>query len=337
MDADKNQDMPRTVQRMLASILAGVLVAAAAPYSAAQWKPEKPVEFVVPVQGGGSLDQAARAVQQIWQEKKLVNVPVSVVNKPGGGQSLSMIYVHQAARDPHRIGMISSTLLSNHITGASQLKYTDFTILGQLYTEYVVISVRADASIASAADLVARLKLAPDALSVAVGSARGTTSHFGLALPLKRTGVDVRRLRTVVFPSAPASMTSLLGGHVDVVTGPLTVADPHWRTGKLRIVAITAPRRLSGDYATIPTWREQGIDAVVSNWRFLVGPPGLTEEQVRFWDDVFRRTVATGEWRKLLDKYHWVDEYLPSREGRQYLEKQDAEQRELLAELGLAK
>jgi len=327
----------RTIMSVSVWLLGVLLAAVPAADTAAQWKPEKPVEFVVPVQGGGSLDQAARAVQQIWLEKKLLNVPMSVVNKPGGGQSLSTIYVHQAARDPHRIGMISSTLLSNHITGTSPLKYTDFTILGQLYTEYVVISVRADAPIQSAGDLVAQLKLAPDALSVAVGSARGTTSHFGLALPLKRAGVDVRRMRTVVFPSAPASMTSLLGGHVDVVTGPLAVADPHWRSGKLRIIAITSPRRLSGDYATIPTWREQGIDAVVSNWRFLVGPPGLTAEHIRFWDDVFRRTVATGEWRKLLDKYNWVDEYLPSREGRQYLERQDAEQRELLAELGLAK
>jgi len=141
----------------------------------------------------------------------------------------------------------------------------------------------------------------------------------------------------VVFPSAPASTTNLLGGHVDVVTGPLTVADPHWRAGKLRIIAVSAPRRLPGDYAKIPTWREQGIDAVVSNWRFIIAPPGLTDEHVRFWDDVFRRTVATEEWRKLLEKYSWVDEYLPSREGRKFLEQQDVEYRELLADLGLAK
>jgi len=325
------------MQRVAAPLLAGLLAVVAAQESAAQWKPEKPVEFVVPVQGGGSLDQAARAVQQIWHDRKLVSVPVSVVNKPGGGQSLSTVYVHQAPGDPHRIGLVSSTLLSNHISGTTPLKYTDFSILGQLYTEYVVITVRADAAIATAADLVARLKPAPDALSVAVGSARGTTSHFGLAIPLKRAGVDIRRMRTVVFPSAPASMTSLLGGHVDVVTGPLTVADPHWRTGKLRILAITAPRRLAGDYATIPTWREQGIDVVVSNWRFIVAPPGLSKEQVRFWDDVFRRTVATPEWHKLLEKYQWVAEYIPSREGRRYLEQQDGEYRELLADLGLAK
>ena len=295
------------------------------------------MEFVVPVQGGGSLDQAARAVQQIWQERKLVVVPVSVVNKPGGGQSISANYVHQAPGDPHRVGLVSSALLSNHITGTSPLKHTDFSILGQLYTEYVVISVRAESPVTSGSDLIARLKPAPDALSVAVGSARGTTSHFGLAIPLKRAGVDVRRMRTVVFPSAPASITSLLGGHVDIVTGPLTVADPHWRAGKLRILAVTAPQRLPGDYAKIPTWREQGIDSVVSNWRFIIAPPGLTEEHVRYWDDVFRRTVATPEWHRLVEKYHWVDEYLPSREGRKYLEQQDAEQREMLTELGLAK
>lgn len=329
--------MLRDFRRSRAWLCAGLLATAAISEGAAQWKPEKPVEFVVPVQGGGSLDQAARAIQQIWQERKLVAMPVSVVNKPGGGQSLSASYVHQAAGDPHRVGLVSSALLSNHITGLSPLKHTDFTILGQLYTEYVVISVQADSAVATAADLVVRLKLAPDALSVAVGSARGTTSHFGLALPLKRAGVDVRRLRTVVFPSAPASITSLLGGHVDIVTGPLTVADPHWRLGKLRILAITAPNRLAGDYARIPTWREQGIDAVVSNWRFIIAPPGLAAEHVRYWDDVFRQTVAAPEWHKLTEKYSWVDDYLPSREGRKYLEQQDAEQREMLVELGLAK
>ena len=316
---------------------AAVLLLASATDGAAQWKPDKPVEFVVPVQGGGSLDQAARALQQIWQERKLLGVAASVVNKPGGGQSISANYVHQSPGDPHRVGLVSSAVLANYITGASSLRYTDFTILGQLYTEYVVITVRTESPIATGADLVSRFKSTPDALSVAVGSARGTTSHFGLALPLKRAGVDVRRMRTVVFPSAPASMTSLLGGHVDVVTGPLTVADPHWRLGKLRMIAVTAPRRLPGDYAKIPTWREQGIDAVVSNWRFIIGPPGLTEEHVRFWDDVFRRTVATPDWRRLAEKYGWVDEHLPAREGRKYLEQQDLEQRELLTELGLAK
>lgn len=324
----------RTAGRLIGAML---MAASAASVSAAEWKPQRPIELVVPVQGGGALDQAARSLQQLWQDKKMLNVPVAVVNKPGAGQSLAAVYVHQAAGDPHRILLVSSTLLSNYITGRSKLKYSDFTILGQLYTEYMVVSVRTESPVKNGIDLVARLKLAPAALSVAVGSAQGTTSHFGLAIPLKRAGVDLKRMRTVVFPSGPESVTNVLGGHVDVVTGAMGVVEQHWRSGKLRILAITAPKRLGGEFADIPTWREQGIDAVVSNWRLMIAPPGLSDEQIAFWDDLFRRTVALPEWKKLVEKGQWVDDYVPSRGARKYLEQEDVEQREILTELGLAK
>jgi len=330
--------MSSNIYHVAARLLGSALLAAwVATASAAEWKLQKPVELVVPVQGGGALDQSARALQLIWQDKKMLSVPVVVVNKPGAGQSLAAVYVHQAAGDPHRILLVSSTLLSNYITGRTKLKYSDFSILGQLYTEYMVVSVRADSPIKTATDLIARLKPAPAALSVAIGSAPGTTSHLGLAIPLKLAGVDIKHMRTVVFPSGPDSVTNVLGGHVDVVTGALGVVEPHWRSGKIRILAITAPKRLSGGFAGIPTWREQGVDAVVSNWRFVIAPPGLTEEQVAFWDDLFRRTVALAEWRKLAEKHQWVDDYVPSRDGRKYLAQEDAEQRAILTELGLAK
>ena len=53
----------------------------ATPARAADWKPGKPVEFVVPAPAGGSLDRPARLVQKIWQENKLVDVPVNIINK----------------------------------------------------------------------------------------------------------------------------------------------------------------------------------------------------------------------------------------------------------------
>lgn len=307
------------------------------PVAAAEWKPQRPIELVVPVQGGASMDQAARALQQIWQERKMIAVPVTVVNKPGAGQSLAAVYVNQATGDPHRVHLVGSTLLTNHIMGRSPLKHSDFTILGQLFTEYMAVSVRSESPIRSGSELVSRMKLAPSALSVAVGSARGTTSHFAIAMPLKRAGVDIKGMRTVVFPSGPESITNVIGGHVDVVAGTLGAADPHWRAGRLRILAVTAPKRLGGDLAEIPTWREQGIDVAVSNWRFLISPPGLSDEQVAYWDDLFRRTVALPEWKKILEKYQWVDDYVSSRNARKYLDEEYAEQREILVDIGLAK
>lgn len=322
------------VARLFGSML---MLIVAVPVDAAEWKPQRPIELVVPVQGGASMDQAARALQQIWQERKMLNVPVTVVNKPGAGQSLAAIYVHQAAGDPHRVHLVGSTLLTNHIMGRSALKHSDFTILGQLFTEYMAVSVRSESPVKNGTELVSRMKIAPAALSVAVGSARGTTSHFAIAMPLKRAGVDIKGMRTIVFPSGPESITNVIGGHVDVVAGTLGAADPHWRAGRLRILAVTSPKRLSGDFAEIPTWRDQGIDVAVSNWRFLISPPGLSEDQIAFWDDLFRRTAALPEWKKIVEKYQWVDDYVSSRNGRRYLDEEYAEQREILTEIGLSK
>ena len=111
--------------------------------SPSDWKPQRPIEIVVPVTAGGGIDRPARVLHQIWTESRMVSVPVTVSNKPGGGQGVGLNYVHQAAGDAHRFALMSSPLLSNYITGSSKLQYTDFSILGQLFTEYMVVSVKA--------------------------------------------------------------------------------------------------------------------------------------------------------------------------------------------------
>jgi putative tricarboxylic transport membrane protein len=228
-------------------------------------------------------------------------------------------------------------LLANHITGKNKLNYVDFTLLGQLVTEYNVLSVRSDSAIKTAADLIARLKAAPDSLAVAIGTTQGNNSHIAIAMPFKRAGVDIRRLKTVVFPSAGESITNLLGGHLDYTTGGLAVAAPHWKAGKLRILAITAPKRLEGEYSQIPTWREQGIDAVVANPRLMMAAPGLTPEQVAYWDGILRKTTASAEWKKMVAQEQWVDEYVGSADARKHVEREYALMREILTDLGMAK
>lgn len=319
------------------SSLAALCMVHMASVMAAEWKPSKPIEFVVPAPAGGSLDRPARLVQKIWQDTKLIDVPVNIINRSGGGQSVGYTYVHQAANDPHRLLLVSGPLLANHVTGRNKLNYTDFTILGQLYTEYNVLSVRNDAALKTANDLVARLKSAPDSLAVAIGTTPGNNSHISIALPFKRAGVDIKRLRVVVFPSAGESVSNLLGGHLDYVTGGLSVAAPHWRAGKIRFLAVTAPKRLGGEFAQIPTWKEQGIDAVVSNSRFMMAPPGLTPAQTAYWDGVLRKTVASPEWRKMVAQEQWVDEYISTSEARKHLEQEYAEMREILTDLGMAR
>jgi putative tricarboxylic transport membrane protein len=112
---------------------------------------------------------------------------------------------------------------------------------------------------------------------------------------------------------------------------------PHVRAGKLRILAIASPQRLPGDLAGVPTWRELGVDAEFSNWRGIVGPGGLNEAQVGYWERVLAAVVATPEFKQDLEKNHWVGHFAGSAEMRKRLQQEHEELKALLAALGMAK
>src|SRR5689334_3693801 len=118
------------------------------------WRPEKPVELIASSAPGGSNDKTARVIQKILQEEKLVPVPVNVVNKPGGNQTLARAYLLQHAADPHYFDVGNPTLISNHVAGVSTQHYSDFTPVALLLNEYTAFTVRADSPIRTARDLV---------------------------------------------------------------------------------------------------------------------------------------------------------------------------------------
>jgi putative tricarboxylic transport membrane protein len=109
------------------------------------------------------------------------------------------------------------------------------------------------------------------------------------------------------------------------------------RQGQVRVLAVTAPARLAGVLAEVPTWREHGFDAVVSNWRAIMGPKGLTAAQIAYWEQAFQRFVDSEEWKKELDTNFWRSEYLRSIETRKYLDQDNAQAKAFLGELGLVK
>jgi putative tricarboxylic transport membrane protein len=129
----------------------------------------------------------------------------------------------------------------------------------------------------------------------------------------------------------------MMGGHVDVVPITAAFAASMARQGQVRVLAVTSPVRLPDVLADVPTWREQGYDAVVSNWRSIFGPRGMTEPQIAYWEQAFARFVESDEWKKELETNFWRSEYLRSGETRKYLERDNAVEKAFLVELGLAK
>ena len=301
------------------------------------WAPTKQVEMLVGVSPGGGIDRTARVIQKIIQEKRLVEVPVNVVNKPGGGSTIALAYLNMHAGDAHYYEITATSLLTNHITGKTALSHRDFTPLVMLYDEYIGFGVAADSPIKDAKQLLEHFKARADGLPIGIATSAGNTNHIAAGIVAKAAGADVKKLKVVVFGSGGEAMTALLGGHVGLVVTPAANLIPHVQNGRMRVIAVASPRRLAGALAPAPTWREHGVDAVVANWRPIIGAKGLAPAQIAYWENVFARVVASDEWKNEVERAGGIHHFMGSRDLSAYFDAQYAQFRVVLTELGLAK
>lgn len=319
----------------VAAAAAAMVVSTAAGHAQA-WKPEKAVEIVVSSSPGGSNDRVARTIQRIVQDGKLVPVPVTVQNRPGGNQTISRTYINQNPGDAHFLDIGNPTLIGNHITGVTQQHHKDFTPIALMVNEFTAFSVRADSPITNAKELAEQLRKDPDSISIGVSN-RGGTNHLALSMFAKAGGADVKRLKVVVFKTNAEGLTALMGGHIQLVASAVGTGAGQMRSGKTRIISVSAPQRMGGVVAEVPTLREQGFDVSLSNWRAIIGPRGLNGAQVAYWEDVLAKVVATDEWKGILEKFYWDGNFLKSREFAAYMDREYKNTRAIMMELGLAK
>lgn len=325
------------VRSMVVATAAVLLLVLVHPVAAASWSPERNVEIIVTTGPSGAQDRTARTMQGILQQRKLLGVPVTVVNKPGAGGGLGLIYLNQHARDGHYLLTTSPTLLANHIVGISQLTYTDVTPLAQLFSEYVGFAVRADSPIRSARDLVERIRKDPAAMSASISTSAGNHNHIAIGMVLKAAGIDLKPLKVVVFKASGESVTAVLGGHVDFLATTASNLVQQVSEGKMRVLAIAAPSRLGGALAGVPTWRELGVNAIGNNWRGVAGPRGMSSAQADYWQSQLAKLVATDEWKADIEKNLWVGNFMNAADSALAYKQQYGELKEVLTGLGLAR
>jgi len=301
------------------------------------WHPEKPVELVVPTKPGGSIDATMRLIERVVQKHRIVEVPAVIMNKPGGGGALALSYLDQHVGDAHYVMISTMSLMTNHILGRSKVTYSDYTPLAILFSEYMTLVVRPESPLKNGRDIQQRLKVDPTSLTIAVGTALGATNHLNVALLAKEMGVDVKRLKTVVFQANADAQTAVMGGHVDLSSLSVAAALRAAKGGSLRILGITAPSRGEGALADIPTWKEQGFDVVFSNTRMLLGPKALTLAQTGYWDAALQQVVQSDEWKDEVRKNYAVLDYADSKATPQRMAAIYKQLRGALVDAGLAK
>ena len=317
-------------------ILAVFLAALPSAFAQESWKPSRPVTLIAPNAPGGTSDRTAREIQRIIHKHRLLDVPINVVNRPGGNGTLALNQLNGQPGDPHILLIMTSAVISNHITGLTAYTYGDFSPISLLLGDNYGVNVRAGSSISSARDLLERVRKNPEAIAFGVSSVGGT-NHTSLVAALKKGGIEVRKVKIASFQGGGQISMQLLGGHVEAINTGLSNMVDHLVQGKMRTLVISGPRRMGAPFADVPTWKEVGVDVSLIGWRGILGAKGITPAQVAFWDGVFRRLAQTEDWQSDLQNNYWVNIYAGAAEARRWLDAEQLETRQLLSELGMAK
>ena len=303
--------------------------------SAAQgWKPSRPVAFITPSSPAGSLDLTARLIQKVWDDARTIGVPVVVVNKPGAGNGIAWTYLNERG-DGHAIAIGNTNLVSNPVTGAHAIGHRDVTPLALMFDDYFALVVRADSPLKSMADVRDKLRADPASVAVGFGPGIGAGSHTGAAVAWKAMGIDVRKSRFVPYKSAGDGIVAMLAGEIEVLCGTAANMPPFIAGGRVRALGVIAQQRLTGSLAVVPTLKEQGFDAVFTNWRGIIGAKDMRREQIAFWENALAAVNESDAWKKELERNFWRANFLTGPKLREFLDAEAIRFRVLLTELGL--
>jgi putative tricarboxylic transport membrane protein len=299
---------------------------------ASNWKPEKPVEFVVQSAAGGGSDIFARTMATVMADEKIVTVPINVVNKPGGSGAVAYSYLNQKKGDPYVIATATGSYITTPIQGHSPVSYKNFTNLGILCVEDYVGVVRSESPYKTLKDMIAAAKQKPNSIRVGGSGPAGSDAIIRHKLE-KATGT---KLNYIVFQSGGEVNAALLGGSVDFASPNPSEATQLVKAGRLRPLAMFSPERLD-NWKDVPTAKEQGIDVTLDQFRGVVAASGLTKDQAAFWQGAMVKLSQSPGFKKYLEDNGLRALLRVGADAEKYLEQENKTYTEILTELGMVK
>lgn len=302
--------------------------------------PKNNITLVAPSGAGGGWDLTARAIAKTLNDTKLVEKPITVENKPGGGGAVYMAeFATKEVKNDHVLMVKSPPILinNNKAEGNSPYGYKDTTPLAQLTRDYGAIVVKNDSKFESLQDVLDAIKADSKAVTLAGGSAPGSMDHLVGVLPAHEAGIDPKSVKYVSYDGGGEAVAALLGGNADVIATDASTIATYVKSGDVRVLAVSSSERLEGELAEVPTFKESGIDAEFTIWRGIFGPKEMSEGAVTYWSEKLEKMTETDEWKAELERNGWASEYRNSEDFTAYLEEQDEVIVELLTALGMQK
>ncbi|MBI1800647.1 MAG: tripartite tricarboxylate transporter substrate binding protein [Chloroflexi bacterium] len=295
--------LPTLITLMLVCALLAVACGPAAPSGpATAASPTRPVEFVISTEPGGGSDIYARFIQGVIEKNKLSPQPFLAVNKPGGAGAVAFQYVFEKKGDMHYTMITLNSFFTTLIGQKLPFQYTDFTPIANLALDPFFLWVNEDAPWKTAGDFTAAAKA--NALTV---TGTGSKQEDEVLFSLIQAKSGAKPFKYVPQSGGGAVAAALAGKQADATVNNPSEGLSFYQASprKLRPICTFANSSpTAGPYKDLPTCKSQGLDVGIEYFimRSVMGPPGLTPEQVKFHVDLLKKVYDSTEWRDFAEK-----------------------------------
>ena len=249
-------------------ILIALTMAAAACGAQAQDWPNKPVRVVVPFAAGGSTDVAARLVAEYLS--RTFGQQVYVENRTGANGVIGIEAVAKSDPDGYTLLVAPDAIASNPHVYKVNYALKDLTPVVQLSRQPIVLAAHPSLGVNTMAELIALARKQPG-IRYGTGSGVGSAQHMVVQWFAQLAGVE---LEQVPYRGGGQAINDLIAGHVQLGALGSTPLIPHYKAGKLLLLAQTTEAR-SQSLPDIPTFQESGIKGLVlDQWLGVFVPAG---------------------------------------------------------------
>ncbi|GEK79897.1 Bug family tripartite tricarboxylate transporter substrate binding protein [Agrococcus baldri] len=293
------------------------------------------VSVIAPADPGGGWDQTARGVGQVLSDSGLVgSAPVENIGGAGGTVGLASLATET---DPNTLMITGSVMVGAVETNASENRVEEMTPIAKLTEEPLVIVVPADSEYETLQDLVDAIVAEGQGVAVTGGSAGGI-DHILAGLLLTEAGVAPEEvpgtLNYVANSGGGEALTMLLGGTVQAGISGVAEFSESVLSGDLRALAVSSaePADMLPD---VPTIQDEGIDIELTNWRGVIAPGGITDEERTALIDLVTELHGQEGWTELLETNGWTDAFMAGDEFDAFLADDIALTQETLRTIGL--
>lgn len=317
---------------ILGVVIVGVAAADARSTSESGSGPRDKAHLVAPAAPGGGWDTMIREFQAVVDDKDLSGT-TEVLNIPGAGGTIGLARLSEQAGRGNMIMATGAVMMGSIEATGSRITLQDVTPIARLADDYAAVVVPADSPFRTVQDLFAAQREDPESVVVGGGSAGGT-DHLLSGMLMDAAGVDTGRLNYIAYPGGGEVVAGMLSGDLDVGVSSYSDFADQIETGELRALGLSSPERLEG--VDIPTFREQGVDVQLANWRGLVAPPGISPEQRAELQELATQVRESPRWQESLQRTGSKDAFQTGPEFERFLDTETARIARISKELGLS-